>query len=315
MRRSIFLGGLGSALLASSCKSEMPEFRIALNPWPGYMFLDLAQRRGFFAAEGLKVKTVLVSSLSDVVQTYQRGQSDIIASSLIEPLIISEQTARPLRIFRVADSSSGADFLMARPGINSVADLKGKRIAAEPNSNDMITLHYGLKSAGLKISDVQHIPLVQQSALEPENAITLDAIQTYPPFTSDWEKRFGFKKIYDSSSYPGIILDVLSIDRALDRQYPDLSAQVSRAYNAALLWFMANRKEGAELMLATVKAADPSSSASAADYGMEGLKIYDDADQAAFFSGGGLAKSIAEYDEIMLETKMLRRIIDPSEVI
>ena len=315
MRRSVFLGGMGSAFLASSCKSELPEIRIALNPWPGYMFVDLAQRRGFFAAEGIKVKTLFVSSLSDVVQTYQRGQSDIIASSLIEALTISEKTSRPLRIFRVADSSSGADVLMARPGISSVAELKGKRVAAEPQSNDMITLQYGLKSAGLKISDVQHVPLVQQAALEPDKAKTLDAIQTYPPFSSDWEKRFGFKKIYDSSSYPGIILDVLSIDRAMDRQYPELSAQVSRAYNAALVWFLANRKEGAEQMLATVKAVDPSSNATAADYDMSGLKIYDDAEQAAFFSGGSLAKSIAGYGEIMLAEKMLSRTIAAKEVL
>jgi NitT/TauT family transport system substrate-binding protein len=292
----------------------MPEIRIALNPWPGYMFVDLAERRGFFDAEGLNVKTIFVSSLSDVVQTYVRGQSDIIASSLIEALSITEKTSRPLRIFRVADSSSGADVLLARPGIASVADLKGKRVAAEPQSNDMITLHYGLKSAGLKISDIAHVPLVQQAALEAEHAKRIDAVQTYPPFIGDWESRYGFKKLYDSAAYPGLILDVLSIDRAVDRAHPDLSAKVSRAYNAALIWFLSNRREAQDLMLATVKAADASSTATAADYDMSGLKVYGEEDQAAFFKGG-LAASIATYSEIMIANKMLNRAIQPSEVL
>ncbi len=315
MKRSVFLGGMGSALMASSCKSEMPEIRIALNSWPGYMFLDLAQRRGFFATEGLTVKTIFVSSLSDVLQTYQRGQSDIIASSLIEPMIIAEKTSRPLRIFRVADSSAGADVLLARPGINSVAELKGKKISAEPQSVDRVTLRLALRSAGLKSTDVELVPLVQQAALEESNAKALDAIQTYPPFSTEWGKRYAFKKIFDTSASSGEILDVLSIDRAMDRQYPELCAQVSRAYDAAYIWYLANPKAGAEMMLATVKAADGSSSATSADYDMSGLKIYGEADQAGFFRGGALAKSIANYSSIMLEEKMLSRAIAATEVL
>ena len=49
--------GLLRALFASGCgRGERTELRLAINPWPGSEFLDLAKEKGFLAQEGLNVR-------------------------------------------------------------------------------------------------------------------------------------------------------------------------------------------------------------------------------------------------------------------
>jgi NitT/TauT family transport system substrate-binding protein len=57
------------------------------------------------------------------------------------------------------DNSTGNDKVIARAGINSVADLKGKKVAAEEGTVDHFLLLQGLNKAGLSSSDIKFVPL------------------------------------------------------------------------------------------------------------------------------------------------------------
>lgn len=198
-------------LLASCEEKHSPVISVGVNPWPGYEALYIAQRQGLFAKAGLAVKLVDFDSLGDARRAFERGQIDIVASTLTELIVSSGHSARRPQAFYAIDFSNGSDMLLAKPEIKSVAQLRGKRVAAEPGSVDILALYLALKSAGLSYSDINFVPLAQAEIQEAYKAGSIDAAESYPPASSELEK-MGARKIFDTSKVPGFILDVLFAD-------------------------------------------------------------------------------------------------------
>ncbi len=59
----------------------------------------------------------------------------------------------------VNDNSTGNDKVIVRDGIGAIADLKGKKVAAEEGTVDHFLLLLGLQKAGLTAEDIQFVPL------------------------------------------------------------------------------------------------------------------------------------------------------------
>jgi ABC-type amino acid transport substrate-binding protein len=59
----------------------------------------------------------------------------------------------------VNDNSTGNDKVIVREGIGAIADLKGKKVAAEEGTVDHFLLLLGLQKAGLTAEDIQFVPL------------------------------------------------------------------------------------------------------------------------------------------------------------
>lgn len=59
----------------------------------------------------------------------------------------------------VNDNSTGNDEVIVHEGINTIADLKGKKVAVEEGAVDHFLLLLGMEKAGLKPEDIQFVPL------------------------------------------------------------------------------------------------------------------------------------------------------------
>jgi len=116
---SLLVGGF----LTSCSDIAGKPLRVALNPWPGYAFLFLAQEKGYFADEGVNVELVELSSLSDVRKAFERGQVDGMASSLVEVLEVSKNSNRQAVVSLMADYSNGADVILAGKRFADVVSL------------------------------------------------------------------------------------------------------------------------------------------------------------------------------------------------
>jgi NitT/TauT family transport system substrate-binding protein len=131
----------------------------------------------------------------------------------------------------VNDNSTGNDKVIARAGINTVADLKGKKIAVEAGTVDHFLLMLGLKKAGLGAQDVTLVPLETSQAAAAFAAGQVDAAAVFAPFTTEAFKRSGSKELFSSKNYPGMIADHLVVHRSLIKSHP---AQVQALVDA---WF------------------------------------------------------------------------------
>src|SRR5690606_4466931 len=91
-------------------------------------------------------------------------------------------TLRPQVIMQV-DWSRGGDVIIAKRGINSINDLKGKRVAVTEPSPSQTLLVTALEAAGLSYSDIQVVaaqdPVVASQTFQAPN---VDAAVVWSPF-------------------------------------------------------------------------------------------------------------------------------------
>lgn len=84
----------------------------------------------------------------------------------------------------VNDNSTGNDKIIGREGIKTIADLKGKKIAAEEGTVDHFLLLLGLEKAGLTAKDIQFVPLETGQAATAFVGGQVDAVGVFAPFTT-----------------------------------------------------------------------------------------------------------------------------------
>jgi len=205
---SLLFGGL----LASCSDMSGKPLRVALNPWPGYAFLFLAQEKGYFADEGVNVELVELSSLSDVRKAFERGQVDGMASSLVEVLEVSKNANRRAVISMMADYSNGADVILADKRFADVVSLIGAKIGIEPGTLNRLILMRALETHGLANDDVEIVNIAQPSMGRALSEGTVDAVVTYPPVSTEIERLGNVRKVFSSGEIPGEISDVISFD-------------------------------------------------------------------------------------------------------
>lgn len=181
--------------------------RVATNLWPGYEPLYLAQAEGMLSADHVQFVEILAEA--QVLAAYRRGTVDAAAVTLDEAIRLRDE-GHDLVIVLVLDSSAGADALVARPTIGTVADLRGKRIGVEVGGVGNFVLDRALELAGL---DQDAITIVPLAGSEQERAYfdgRVDAVVTYEPGRSALLRQ-GAHVVFDTTAIPNEVIDVLIV--------------------------------------------------------------------------------------------------------
>lgn len=201
------LGGLACTPLLPGCSSHDLPVKIATHMWPGYEPLSLARSLGILD-ENL---VTLVESQSgiDSISLLETGKIDGAGLTLDEVLRIREG-GLPLSVLLICDISAGADMLLAKPDIQSLAELKGRRIAVEKIALGELMLYQVLQAAGLKREDVIPVPLIVEDQPAAWQRGEIDAAVTFEPAASQI-KKLGGKLLFDSRQIPELIFDVIAV--------------------------------------------------------------------------------------------------------
>lgn len=238
-------------LLLSACSPPPPEpLRVAINPWPGFEYLYLAEQLNLFAAEGVQVKILQFSSAYDSRRAYDLGQVDGYCTTPGGALLSREQSARKPQIVHVTDYSNGADLIVAKAPIHSVAQLVGKRVGVEPGSLNSYILARALHRSGLTIEHLTLVNLGQNAMLDALQNGVIDAAVSYPPFSVPMLKLPHYQEIFNTRVIPGEILDVIAFDASvLATRKTEVQAML-RALEAAHEYASAHPDEANRLMAA-----------------------------------------------------------------
>jgi NitT/TauT family transport system substrate-binding protein len=247
MKRILILIGL-SVIIAGCSQQSDPAVKIAINPWPGYEYLVLAQQQGIFQDIGINVEFVPFSSLSDAQRAYISGRVDGLASTMIEVVQSQVFSKRPLTIALLADYSNGGDLVVAISQIDSVAALKGKRVGAEVSSLGIYMLHRTLSSAGLTLNDIELVNIEQSAALKAFNEQRIDAFVTYPPYSIELLKLKGMHSIFSSAKIPFDIIDTVSVASDVIKTNPDFVPLLHKGWQLALDFAAANPEQANAIM-------------------------------------------------------------------
>lgn len=213
MRKSTMFAVSASVLtVGASTASAADQIRILTPTWLGFAPVHIAQETGCFEQNDLDVSISFEDDLTNVMAAMARGDIEVQMRSVGEYQGRPRDPSTPGIIIGTIDESAGGDGVIADETIQSVADLQGKTIAAEPNIPSRLLLQLELKEAGLSLNDltVVDIATADTAAVFADDSIA--AIATYEPFMSQAilaSGRPGARVLVSSKDYPGLIIDAI----------------------------------------------------------------------------------------------------------
>ena len=221
--------------------------RVAHSTWVGYGPFYIARERGFFADEGVEVEFVLMEDVKTRMPALAAGRVDA-AATTVDTVLGFHTARRPLRYLFAVDDSRGGDGIVARASIRTVAGLKGRRVAFLEGSVSQFYLGVLLMRAGLSLRDVVAVNMTAGDAGAAFVAGRVDAAVTWEPWLTRGAQAKHGRVLVDSSTSPGLIVDVVVTTAArLERRLEDLQA-FYRGWVRAVEWRGVNRREADAVM-------------------------------------------------------------------
>jgi NitT/TauT family transport system substrate-binding protein len=209
-----FLAAPLAALIATLSTAQAAEpLKIGYSDWPGWVAWEIAIQKGWFKEAGVDVKFEWFEYVPSM-EAFAAGKLDAVCMTNGDALVTGA-TGAPSKTIIINDYSDGNDMIIAKPGIESVKDLKGKKIGVEVGFVDHLLILKALEANGMKESDVE---LVNVPTAETPKAFAsgdVDAVAAWQPSSGQALKAVpGSKAIYTSKDVPGLIYDVLAVNPA-----------------------------------------------------------------------------------------------------
>ncbi len=239
-----------AAFIGACSKAPDRVVTIAINPWPGYEFLYLAEKKGYFDEIGANIKLVQLSSLADGQRAYINGRVDGLASTIIEAVQAEPLGGKPLQIVMVPDYSNGGDVIITSKDLPNVASLKGKTVGCEVSSLGIYFLQRALSKSGLSLSDVNVVNVEQAVGSQAMAENKIDAFVSYPPVSLNILKDPNRHVVFSSADIPEEIIDTVSLSTEVVEQYPDIVPKLHKAWHKALNFAKNHKAEAYGIMAA-----------------------------------------------------------------
>lgn len=217
--------------------------------FPGYAPLYLAKEKGFF--DGLDVQLQRIEEIPSIRAAMAAKKLD---AYLATPDIALDVNSKPpgVAVWAV-DESAGGDGVVVSGNIKSLADLKGRPVAAEPGLPPSFVLMYLLNQQGLSLKDVQYKDMTTQNAASAFASGAVDAAGIYEPYLSAAAKqRKGSRVIVSSKDVPGLIVDLIFVREDKTSSQADI-AKVITGWRRAMQFIRDSSDEAYRVMSAAFK--------------------------------------------------------------
>ena len=293
LQRMVTLGGILFVTLLSACQpAPEPTLRIGTNVWPGYEPLYLARDLAVFHEP--KVRLVEYRSASQVISGFQKGVIDLAAVTLDEAVRLAA-SGEPIEVIWIFDFSNGADQVLARRDIQSVQDLKGKRIGVEESALGAFVLSRLLEMHQLQPNDVTVVSMGVSEHAQAMQQGKVDAVITFEPEKSKVLQQGGHS-IFSSKQLPGEIVDVLIARKGPNRAFSDQDLiRTLFAYEQTLLRIKKDLPAHLPLLNRRMKLADTELMLTFSEMG-----IPDRNEQLAFFRDRAKTSMLIEHYQTAL---------------
>ncbi len=241
----IVLPVLLAVMVLMGCAREQPyPLQIGTNVWPGYEPLYLARELNYL--DKTDAKLVEFTSTSEVIRAFQNGTIDAAGLTLDEAIQLLSIGA-DIKIVLVMDVSHGADAILAQPGINSMQELKSRRVGYEATAVGAYMLSRALQVSGMNLTQISAVPVERERHENVFIGKKVDAIVTFDPVRTRLLAA-GAMGVFDSSQIPGEIVDVLAVRNKAANDKSVHLQQVLKSWFMALEYLRKNQVQAARIM-------------------------------------------------------------------
>jgi len=240
------VGGYFLVKQPSRSNVGIPKVTIAMVTFPGYAPLYIAKEKGFF--DGVDVELQRIESIGDIRAAMRSGNVNMYAATY--DIYQTTKDVAPIGVgFLAVDESHGADGVAVASDINSVRDLRGKKVGAEPGFPPYLVLQYLLDKEGMTLKDLDFQDMPTTDAGNAFAAGKLVAAGIYEPALSASVKaRPGSKILASSADIPGLVQDLLFSDEKLAKEHPEALEKVAAGYFKALDYINSNPDDAYQIM-------------------------------------------------------------------
>ena len=201
-------------------QTTMQPIKIGYSDWPGWVAWQIAIDKGWFKEAGLEVEFKWFD-YSASMNAFAANQLDAISISNGDNLVVASGGTRGMMIM-ATDYSAGNDVIIAKSGVHSIADLKGKTIAVEKGLVDHHLLNTALQDAGIQEHQVKLINAVTNELPQVFASPQVDAIAVWQPVANQaLNSVAGAQIIYSSQDKPGLIYDTLTVNMTHLARHPE----------------------------------------------------------------------------------------------
>lgn len=203
------------------------------------------------AAEGIAVKWVF-SQGSNRSLEYLNGGSIDFASTAGLAAVLSRANGSPVKTVYIASRPEWTALAVPKDSpIKSLADLKGKKIAATKGTDPYLFLLRSLHTAGLGKGDVEIVHLQHPDGRVALERGDVDAWSGLDPHLAASQLQAGSRLLYRNVEFNSY--GVLNVSDSFLKEQPQLIGKVIAAYEEARQWTLAHPQQTAELLAREAK--------------------------------------------------------------
>jgi len=250
---------LASSPLALAARAAVPLQELRLD-YAYYSPSSLVLRRfGWleedFKKDGIPVRWVLSAGSNRALEYLNAGSIDIGSTAGLAALL-GRANGNPIR----------APYIFSRPewtalvvrhdsNIKTLADLKGKKVAATKGTDPYLFLLRALHVAGLRRNDIEHVALQHADGRAALEQGRVDAWAGLDPLMAASELDQGSRLIYRNVAFN--TYGFLNVREEFLANQPQAVRRVIAGYERARQWILANTTEAARILSEEAKVSLP----------------------------------------------------------
>lgn len=193
--------------IAASLTATAEPLTVAYSDWPGWTPWEIAIKKGWIEEAGIEVEFKWMDYVASL-DAFAAGDLDGCSMTNGDALAIST----PSKCIIINDYSNGNDMFIAKEGIGSVEELKGKKVGLEEGFVPHLLVLQALEDNGLKEEDVEIVNTPTDQTPQVLKTGAVEAICAWQPSSGTALREVpGSKAIYTSADCPGLIYDCLFV--------------------------------------------------------------------------------------------------------
>jgi NitT/TauT family transport system substrate-binding protein len=288
----------------------------------------VAGDKGWFEKAGVKVKTISFAEGGGpaIIQAMGGGEPDIALLNLATAVLALSKSSFDVQIIGVPDDPVLALPLLARPGINSVKDLKGKTVSTPPNGGQYFLLAQILAANGMDFKDIDYKPLPVGQAQAAFVAGRLDAVVSSANGTVLIPKAFPGAHVIATGQdlgggkgEPVVNPDVLVATRSAIAKHPEAIRAFIKAYQGTAVSTLQNpstRKQTIEEIQQYMKSVGAGvQELEAATKSTDAIKFYSYDEAKKLLASEAFGKAVQEQGDYWFKAGVLKTKPDLSKAV
>lgn len=218
--------------------AQKKDFKVGWSIYVGWMPFDYMAKNGILKKwadkYGISIDVVQINDYIESINQYTAGKFDVCAMTNMDALTIPAAGGVDTTALIIGDFSNGNDGIVLKGNGKKLADIKGQRVNMVELSVSHYLLARALESVKLAEKDIKVVNTSDADIVAAYATPTVTAAVTWNPQLTTLKTMPNSSLVFDSSSIPGEIIDMMMVNTKTLNENPALGKALVGAWYETL---------------------------------------------------------------------------------